>query len=134
MPPPDLLAELRRTLAASGEVRLAILFGSRARGTAHAGSDLDLAVDAPGADLLDVGARLSLALDCEVDVLSLADPGVPLLEALLRDGIVVYEGNAGAGARWRSHALTSLETDRPWFSRMQEAWLKRVAERGIARG
>lgn len=130
----DDVARLRRALAVADGVRLAILFGSRARGSARPSSDFDVAVDAPGVDLLDLAAQLGMELDCEVDVISLDDAGVPLLEALIRDGIVVHEGGRGAGARWRSHALTSLETDRPWYLRMQEAWLKSVAERGLSRG
>ena len=130
----DDVARLRRALASAGDIRLAILFGSRARGTDRPDSDIDIAIDAPGVDPLDLAAKLGLDLHAEVDVISLDDPGVPLLEALIRDGIVVHEGHKGAGARWRSHALASLETDRPWYARMQEAWIKAVAERGFSRG
>ena len=41
---PDLQSLLRRTLVEHGNVRLAILFGSRATGRAKTHSDLDLAV------------------------------------------------------------------------------------------
>jgi predicted nucleotidyltransferase len=134
MPPGDVAESLRRALAGRDDVDLALLFGSRARGRAHADSDVDLAVLAPGVDLLDLTASLTLALDLEVHVADLDDASIPLLQAILRDGILVHEGRRGSAARWRSHALTTLETDGPWYVRMSEAWLRRVAERGVVDG
>lgn len=130
----DIAARLHQALAGRKDVRVAVLFGSEARGTARAGSDVDVAVDAPGADILEIAAALSEALSREVDVVPLEDATIPLLEQLVRDGIVVHEAYPGAGALWRSHALTSLETDRPWFARMRDAWLSRVREQGLSRG
>ncbi|MFL6199064.1 MAG: hypothetical protein ACJ76J_07805 [Thermoanaerobaculia bacterium] len=60
--------------------------------------------------------------------MSLADPGYPLLNALLRDSIVLYEGERYAAAAWRSRALLEAEMDRPGFERMRDAFLKRLAE------
>jgi predicted nucleotidyltransferase len=134
MSPADIAALLCRALHGREDVRVALLFGSHARGTAGAASDVDVAVDAPSVDPLDLAAELSLSVGAEVDVVPLDDPGVPLLEALVRDGIVVHEGSPGAGARWRSHALTTLETDGPWYARMRDAWIRRVAERGLSGG
>jgi predicted nucleotidyltransferase len=112
-------------------VRLALLFGSRATTKNTASSDLDLAVDAPTEDLDRIGGVLASELGVEVDVVSLADVTIPLLEALVRDGIVVHEGKRGAGASWRTRALIDLETDRPWYARTRDAWLRRVATRGL---
>jgi predicted nucleotidyltransferase len=123
--------QLRQVLSARGDVALALLYGSRARADAGETSDVDVAVLAPAADLLDVGAQLSQASGLEVDVISLADPGVPLLDELLRDGLLLYEAHPGAYATWRSHVLTDLELDRPWYEHMRDAWLARVAERGV---
>ena len=134
MPDTEVVARLRQVLAGRKDVRVAVLFGSEARGTARAGSDVDVAVEAPGADILELAVALSEALSREVDVVSLDDATIPLLEQLVRDGIVVHEAYPGAGALWRSHVLTSLETDRPWFARMRDAWLARVRERGLSRG
>ena len=110
---------------------LALLFGSRARGDAHEASDVDVALLAPAADLLEIGAQLSQASGLEVDVISLADPGVPLLDELLRDAVVLHEAQPGAYATWRSHVLADLELDRPWYERMRDAWLERVAQHGV---
>lgn len=134
MPQADVIARLRSALAGRDDVHLALLFGSYARGRARADSDVDVAVNAPGVDLLDLRAELTLALDLEVDVVAIEDAGIPLLQALVRDGIVVHEGRRGAGARWRSHALITLETDGPWYARMSEAWLQHLAARGLSRG
>lgn len=128
---PELLEALRRALAADPGVHLALLFGSQARGHAGAGSDVDVAVLGRSVDRLALAASLTRAVGREVQVVDLSDPGVPLLEELVRDGIVVREGNAGAGALWRSRALAQLETDRPWHARMRDAWLARVAREGV---
>jgi hypothetical protein len=66
-----------------------------------------------------------------VDVISLADPGVPLLDELLRDGVVLYQARPGACATWRSHVLADLELDRPWYERLRDAWLERVSRLGV---
>jgi predicted nucleotidyltransferase len=126
-----LIQSFQQVLHARGDVTLALLFGSRARGDASEISDVDLALLAPSADLLEIGAQLSQACGLEVDVISLADPGVPLLDELLRDAVVLYEARPGAYATWRSHVLADLELDRPWYERMRDAWLERVAQRGV---
>jgi predicted nucleotidyltransferase len=126
-----LIQPLQQVLCARGNVALALLFGSRARGDASENSDVDVALLASSADLLEIGARLSQASGLEVNVISLADPGVPLLDELLRDGVVLYEARPGAYATWRSHVLADLELDRPWYERMRDAWLERVAQRGV---
>lgn len=126
-----LLQQLQAVLRARSDVELALLFGSQARGDARKTSDVDVALLGSQADLLEVGAQLSRASGLEVDVLSLADPGVPLLDELLRDGIVLHEARPGVYAMWRSHVLADLELDRPWYERMRDAWLERVAQRGI---
>jgi len=126
-----LIQPLQQVLQARGDVTLALLFGSRARGDANEASDVDVALLAPSADLFEIGALLSEASGLEVDVISLADPGVPLLDELLRDAVVLYEARPGAYATWRSHVLADLELDRPWYERMRDAWLERVAQRGV---
>jgi hypothetical protein len=129
--PSEILAALRTALEAHAGVQLALLFGSRARGAAGPDSDVDVAVLGRGVDRLALAASLSRAVGYEVDVIDLADPGVPLLEELVRDGIVVREATPGTGALWRARALAQLETDRPWYARMRDSWLARVAREGL---
>jgi hypothetical protein len=75
---------------------------------------------------------VSEATGLEVDLVELVGAGYPLLRALLRDGIVVHEGERHAAARWRTSAILQVETDRVWFERMRDAYLARLA--GEARG
>ena len=125
----DVGAVLAEALAQFGGVRLAVLFGSRARGAGREGSDLDLAVAAPGLDLCALAATLTARRRRSPE-----DATIPLLEALVRDGVVVFEGERGAAASWRSRALVELETDLPWYRRMREAWLEHVARGGLGDG
>jgi hypothetical protein len=94
-------------------------------------SDLDIAILGKDVDTFELAGRLSLATHREVDVVDLARAPIPLLDAILREGVVLFERTHGSEGRFRSHALSMLETDRPWYERMQNAWLKRVAERGV---
>src|SRR5262249_41323741 len=128
---PDAVAAVRAALHGRADVRLAIVFGSRATGRATPASDVDVAVLAPGVDMLDLTAQLSRATGHEVDVVPLEDAGVPLLARILREGVLAHEARRGCAARWRSHTLAALETDAPWFARMRDAWLDRVAVHGF---
>jgi len=125
----SLVREIQSALRSRSDIIVALLFGSLARGSARPDSDVDIAVVAPGLDRLTLRAELSAKLGRDVDIVSLDSvASIPLLEEVLRDGIVVHEREAGDAALFRSHAL---ETDRPWFARMRDAWLRRVVERGI---
>lgn len=123
-----IVESLRRALSGRKDVRLALLFGSRARGRSRPDSDADVAVLGRDLDLLKLTADLSEAAGVEVDVVNLKDPGFPLLNVLLRDGIVLHEGERGAAAAWRSRAWLEAETDRPWFERMRDSFLRHMAE------
>ncbi|HET7510868.1 MAG TPA: nucleotidyltransferase domain-containing protein [Solirubrobacterales bacterium] len=122
-----LVEALREALRGHRGVRLALLFGSRARGQGRPDSDADVAVLGEDLDLLELAADLSKAARAEVDVVSLDDPGYPLLNALLRDSIVLHEGERGAAATWRSRALLDAEIDRPGYERMRNAYLRKLA-------
>jgi predicted nucleotidyltransferase len=125
------IGKIRGFLRGRTDVRLAIVFGSRARGTATPESDVDLAVCAPDVDLLRLSADLSRITGHEMDVLALEDAGVPLLARIVREGVNVHEAARGAFATWRAHALADLGTDWPWFVRMRDAWLAHVASHGV---
>ena len=117
---------LREALRGRGDVSLAVLFGSEARGTAGPDSDVDVAI-LGDADELRLGAELSLVTGREVSVVRLDDPPVPLLAAIVRDGLVVHESRRGQWAAFRAHAWTTLETDLPWWRRMADAEMRRIA-------
>jgi len=137
-PPPanlDTIArELRGALAGCPALRLAILFGSWTRGLATPDSDVDLAILGPGIDRLELAATLGRRLGKSVDIIALETADIPLLREIVLHGIVVHEGTRGSAASWRSHTLADLEIDGPWYARMRDAWLERVARTGIRNG
>lgn len=118
---------LRQALAGRTDVRLAILFGSTARGTDRPDSDVDVAVLGREIDPLALATDLTRAVHREVQVVDLDAVGFPMLQAIVRDGVVVAEHEKGCAARWRSHALVDLENDRPWFERMRDAYLDHLS-------
>lgn len=125
--PATLVDTLHGALAGRQEIALALLFGSVARGRARPDSDVDVAVLGRDLDLLALAADLADAVKCQVDVVDLSQAGYPLLQAILRDGVVIHQSTAGAAAAWRTRAILDTETDRPWFERMRDAYLKRLA-------
>lgn len=119
---------LETALAGRADVRVALLFGSTARDRATAQSDVDVAVLAPGVDLLALAADLGRAVVAEVDVVDLPSATIPLLSAIVRDGVRLHHATVGSEAAWRSVTLAMLETDGPGYERMSAAWLRRLAE------
>lgn len=130
---PQLQAAIRAVLRHHPEVRLALVFGSRARGVAAPNADLDLAVEvARGAELDRLGlmAEIRSATGLEVDVVDVSPGrrvGYPLLAALVREGVVVHEGARHAEAEFRTRALLQTSLDRPWYERMRDAYLDYLA-------
>jgi predicted nucleotidyltransferase len=96
----DLLSQLRRTLRTEPSVHRAVLFGSVARGTDDASSDIDLAVElsSNGAayGLLDLQRRLAAGVGRSVQVVDLARITArhPLRRELDRDGRPLVDRSA----------------------------------------
>lgn len=67
---------LRDELMHHAVVRVALLFGSYARGSERPDSDVDVAVLGPDIDRLALAGALSTKIGREVDVVDLADPSV----------------------------------------------------------
>lgn len=99
----ELLAALRRALRTERGVRLAVLYGSMARGDDDAGSDLDLLVAFAGrrpADALELTMRLERVTGRRVDVADLqrVEAAAPLLlDRALGEGRVLIDRDG----RWR---------------------------------
>ena len=95
----DWLERLRAALEAAPEALVcAYLFGSRARGTARADSDLDVAVlfeRDPPRDIFglhtDLALRLGEAAGLPVDLVILNRASPDLVHRVLRDGILLLE-------------------------------------------
>jgi len=131
----QLRARLAPVFARHPEADLALLFGSRARGTAGPTSDLDIGVVGRAIDPLGLAIELTDATGIQADVVDLShDPPFALLLAVLQDGVRLHEGRAGAHGRFLSHTLMVLETDLPAYRAMQRAFVRRVAERGLSGG
>lgn len=122
----EVLEALRAVLENWPGLELAILFDSRARGDARPDSDVDLVVQGTTLDPFEIAGVISLRLGVEADVVLVADATLPLLERILRDGIVVIECTRGATGSFYSRALSILETDRPAFQRMTTAYLRKL--------
>lgn len=123
----DLLAALRQALRTERGVRLAVLYGSVARGDEDATSDLDLLVhltdDAPIGRIA-LANRLSDVAGCEVDIARLdrVDAGAPLLLARVLDEGRVIADRDGMWADLR-HRRRSIHArgERSYRRQMDEA-------------
>jgi predicted nucleotidyltransferase len=121
---------LRSVLARHEGLRLAVLFGSLARGEASAVSDLDVAVamDAP----LDLARKMSLIEDLAlafgrpVDLVDLRSAGEPLLGQILRHGVRLL-GSDGAYAELLYRHLVAEADFVPYQRRIlaerRRAWI-----------
>jgi predicted nucleotidyltransferase len=99
---------LREALASRTGVRLAVLFGSAARGTSRPRSDLDVGVllERGQERLTDVEVVLARATGRRVEVVPL-DSAPPLLRfEIARDGRVLLERTPHAWTDFRARAMT----------------------------
>lgn len=126
---------LSRVLADVPAVRLAVLFGSAARGQAGSRSDLDVGVDLEGGPeaLSRLAVRLCRETGREVDVVSLREAPPLLRFEIARDGIVIVERAPHAWADFRAQAMTDWWDWAPTARIMHAAALGRLRE-GLARG
>jgi predicted nucleotidyltransferase len=98
-----LLADLRKALRTQRDVRLAVLYGSLARGDEDAGSDLDLLVSLAGdrRRSASLAARLRSASERPIDIayMERVEGGAPLLlDRILDEGRVLVDRDGG----WRA--------------------------------
>lgn len=95
IPSDQLPVLLARQIGCFPSVERVILFGSRARGDADATSDIDLAVECPGADYAEWSMIRSMreppyTFD-HVDIVRFDKASAPLQEEIRRDGKTLYE-------------------------------------------
>lgn len=124
-----LLCELREALLPEHGVRLAVLYGSLARGDEDAGSDLDLLVsltdDRPSAGF-ELAARLKGVSGRRVDIAHLArvDAQAPLLlERVLDDGRVLIDRDGQWGQLCEHRSAIRLRARRDHGRQMAGAAL-----------
>ena len=123
-----LIEALQRTAKALPDVDLLVLFGSRAGGSARAGSDVDVAVALNGrsADVRRaVEVALARAVRAPMDV-SFLDTAPPQLRfEIARSGVSLFERTHGAWTRERARAMVD------WWDWAPLA--RRIHDRAVAR-
>ena len=129
-----LVEQVREHLRTLPAVRLAALFGSAARGTSHARSDLDLAVRLdPDSDSLELRRKIEVslvrALGCTVDVIYM-DEAPPLLRfEIARDGVLLVEGRPYEWADFKARAMLDWYDWKPYAERIHAAAVRRLREK-----
>ena len=112
---------LLKALDRHPHIRLAMVFGSVARGTARADSDLDLAVDAGRS--LSAEERRALIEDLAevsgrpVDLIDLRTAGEPLLGRIMHDGVMI-RGRKSDRGQWLYRHLIEQADFLPYRNRI----------------
>jgi hypothetical protein len=128
----DLVERLRQRAAALPEVRLAVLFGSTARGKARPGSDVDLGVllePDTRAHRLEVEADLGRAVGRPVDVIFLNQASPLLRFEISRDGVLLLEREDGLWTDFKARAMVDWWDWAPIAKRIEDAAIRRLRER-----
>lgn len=125
-----MIRRLRVVLEADPSVAYALLFGSKARGTAHGSSDTDVAIGlARGArpspsELGGLVSRLETAAGGRVDLVLLDEAGPSLAYRAFRDGRVIFERDHRSLVERKARAILEYLDFRP----VEEAFTRRVLE------
>lgn len=123
----DAIETLREILRTTPRVRLAVLFGSGARGTLRSESDLDVGVLLDGdADLSSLTVALERATGRRVDLIDL-NGAPPLLRfEIARSGEVLVERIEFAWADFRARAMIDWWDWAPTARIIREVMLERL--------
>lgn len=128
----DLLDRLRERAASLPAVRLAVLFGSMARGQGRKDSDVDLGLllaPVSRRERLHVEAELARAAKREVDFIDL-DEAPPLLRfEITRDGVVILEREEGLWTRFKAKAMVDWWDWAPIARRIHRRMIQRLREK-----
>jgi predicted nucleotidyltransferase len=124
--------QIRQVLERHKAIRLALLFGSLAKGTAHCESDLDLAVGADhpldADETMELISDLAEALGRPVDLIDLSTVGEPLLGQIIAGGRRIVGSNSVYAELLLKH-LYNQEDFVPYQRRIlkerREAWIGR---------
>ncbi len=132
--PPISKDDIRRRLSPifdRPEVGLIVLFGSHAKGTARADSDVDLAVLVDG-DVAELEAEIMHRLGSgRVDVVDVRRTTPLLAMAIARYGIALHESEAGAFASFASLALRRYNDTSKLRASRHRGIRKYLADRGL---
>ena len=129
--PTSLHAAIGDVLADVPQVAFALVFGSRARGTAHAGSDVDVALGFGHArrpatrKLGAIVSQLEQAAGQSVDVVVLEDAPPGLAYRVFRDGVEVLVRDRSALVERKARAILEYLDYRPIEEALSKAVLAR---------
>ncbi|MDE0456201.1 MAG: nucleotidyltransferase domain-containing protein [Chromatiales bacterium] len=129
--PTSVHAAIGDALADVPDVAFALVFGSRARGTAHADSDIDVALDfgrgrRPGAyEIGTIVSRLEEAAGQSVDVVVLDDAPPGLAYRVFRDGVTVLVRDRSALVERKARAILEYLDFQPFEEALSKAVLAR---------
>ncbi|MDP3046922.1 MAG: nucleotidyltransferase domain-containing protein [Chloroflexota bacterium] len=133
----ECLPELEAQFTAQPDVLLVYVFGSQAKGKAHARSDLDVAVllvgDPDGATCtqrrLDmIGDLMSLFHTNDVDVVVLNQADLVLRYQVVQYGRLAYAREHNIGVEFRVRTLNLYFDFAPFLIRMEQAFYQRIRE------
>lgn len=128
----ELQERLRQVAASWPEIRLAVLFGSTARGEGRPSSDVDigLILEPYSAEVrFRVDAQLGRAAGREVDTV-LLDGAPPLLRfEVTRDGILLFEREEGLWTAFQAKAMVDWWDWAPTARKIQKAIIEGLRER-----
>ena len=126
----DLLKILRREVAKTPGVELALLFGSAATGTLRPDSDVDVAVlldrDWPLAAELALQARLSRSVGREIDLIRIDHASTLLKWHMAREAVLIYAERPQCYSRFRSQAALEYMDFAPQHERALELFRRRL--------
>ncbi|MFY9343939.1 MAG: nucleotidyltransferase domain-containing protein [Planctomycetota bacterium] len=128
---------LHAAIAAGPPARFLALFGSQATGTAHAGSDIDVAWLPADTDIslgqeLAFQAELTRMAGREVDLVRVDQTSTLCRMEIARHGILLA-GDRSAFARFRAEAIAEFLDYEPAFRAASERFRRRLAAGGSSR-
>lgn len=129
--PLEVVDSLRRALTAFPEVRLAVVFGSAARGRSTARSDVDVGVrlaEGSGTTLWEIEGTLGEALSRPIDLVDLRRAPPLLRFEIARHGRPVLEREEGEWKRFRVRALLDWWDWAPTARRLHRIAARRLRE------
>ncbi|HEX4961246.1 MAG TPA: nucleotidyltransferase domain-containing protein [Thermoanaerobaculia bacterium] len=128
----DLEDRLRRRISSLPAVRLAVLFGSTARGEARPRSDVDLGIllDPDTRDLrVEAEAELGRAAEREVDVIFLCEAPPLLRFEISREGVLLFEKEDGLWTGFKVRAMVDWWDWAPYSRMFTKAAVQRLREK-----
>ena len=120
-------AALTAAIQADDRIRLAVIFGSAARGTSSSQSDLDVGVlGLPVRDIPKVAVQLSRLAKRELDLVDLASAPPLLRVEIARDGVLLFARPAYLWSDFRGQALVDWWDWAPLARRFGAAAMARL--------